>query len=71
MARNIVLVCLLLLVLAAAIYVVDLCLSAVMNRLQIADDIKRAVRAVLCFIVFVIALMFVLNLFGFLPAGWW
>lgn len=71
MIRNIALVCVLLIVLAAAIYVVDLCVQAVFNRLEVADDIKRAARAVLAFVIFALALFFILSLVGILPAGWW
>lgn len=71
MVRNIALLCGLLLILAAAIYVIDLCLQAVFNRLTISDDIKAAVRGVLAFLVFTIALLWVLNTLGMLPAGWW
>lgn len=71
MVRNIALLCGLLLILAAAIYVIDLCLQAVFNRLTISDDIKAAVRGVLAFLVFAIALLWVLNTLGMLPAGWW
>lgn len=71
MIRNIILVCVLLILLAAVIYVLDLCLTAVLNRLNIAEDIKTAVRALVALVLFVVMLMVVLSALGMLPAGWW
>ena len=71
MIRN-VLICLVgLIVLAVLIWVVDLVVQAVLNRLNIPPDIKQAARAVVAVILFIIALVFILNMVGAMPAGWW
>ncbi len=67
---SIIVVCVALILLAAAIYVLDLCVNVVLARLQMAEDIKTAIRAVIALILFVIFLAIVLNALGFLPAGW-
>lgn len=71
MIRNIIVVCAVMILLAAAIYVLDLCLTAVLNRLNIAPDIKTALRALIAFIIFVVVALWILSLLGVLPAGWW
>lgn len=71
MISSFLVIMLILVILAAGLWVLDLVLAAVINRLGIPDDIKLAARAVIAFIVFVLVLLAVLRMFNFLPAGWW
>jgi hypothetical protein len=67
---NIIVVCVALILLAAAVYVLDLCVNVLLTRLQMAEDIKTAIRAVIALILFVIFVAIVLSALGVMPAGW-
>jgi len=71
MIKNILMALVGLLVLAVVIWAIDLVLVALLNRIGIPEDIKRAVRAVIAVVLFIVALAFILNMVGALPAGWW
>jgi hypothetical protein len=71
MIRTLLIVVLLLLVLAVVIWVLDLVVAAVLNRINIPPDIKTAARAVLALVLFLVFMAIALSNLGLLPAGWW
>lgn len=48
----------------------DLCLQAGLARLNIPEDVKRAVRAIIIAFLFIVLVCMLLSLFGVLPKGW-